>query len=205
MKKYIAVFCGSAKGSDPIYQEAARRVGKLLVEHGYGIVYGGGNTGLMSAVADGAKEAAERLQIDDVIIGVITTEIKELGSVDLSVKLIEEKSYLNRKARMAALSIGFIALPGGLGTLDEWIEMAINNQFASYENSPENPVKPLCLLNVNGFYDGLLKQLETCTLCKFLPDKQNDMIFHSDNIEAIISYLNEYKGRLPDSTRWWEE
>src|SRR5215469_15930180 len=116
--KRVCVFCGSSSGSLPIYQKIASSVGRLLTEHGYGVVYGGGRVGLMGAVAEGALAAGGN------VVGVIPKVLfeKEIGYSDLNDLRIVGSMH-ERKALMAELSEAFITLPGGFGTFEEFFEM----------------------------------------------------------------------------------
>src|SRR5665213_2500903 len=120
--KYIAVFCGSSAQSSEKYIQAAKELGRLIVERGYGLVFGGANVGLMKAVADGAKAAMPHVAIT----GVITPEVEELGLCYPGIDLRTVENYEARKKMMADLSVGFITLPGGFGSMDETFGRLIN-------------------------------------------------------------------------------
>ena len=140
----LCVFCGSRSGAAPVFGEAARSLGTLLAEQGITVVYGGARIGLMGAVADSALAAGGR------VIGVIPEAIAaiEIAHEGLT-ELHRVGSMHERKALMAELSDGFVALPGGLGTLEELFEVWTWAQLAIH-------AKPIGLLNVEGFYDSLL-------------------------------------------------
>ncbi len=197
--RYICVFCGSSEEGAVKYAEVTKALGKAIVKNGFGLVYGGGNVGLMKILADSVKEAGGN------IIGVVTPEVIQLGVAYAGITLVEEATYSARKAKMAALSEGFIALPGGYGTLDEFTEVAINNQFASYKNTKENPVKPLGVLNIDHFYDGLLLQVQRCLNEKFITNKHAEMIYSTDNPEDIVQYIANFKSPIADNSKWWEK
>jgi uncharacterized protein (TIGR00730 family) len=139
----ICVFCGSSMGSDPDVAADARILGRLLAERGIGLVYGGASIGVMGAVADACLDAGGE------VTGIIPKTLlkREVAHTGLT-KLVVVDSMHNRKAMMAALSDGFIALPGGFGTFEEVFEMITWNQLGIVK-------KPVILVNVNGFYDGL--------------------------------------------------
>jgi len=199
MKKYICVFCGSDQQGSVKYKDAAETLGKAIVNSGYGLVYGGGNVGLMKILADSVKAAGSH------VIGVVTPEVIKLGVVQENIEVITQPSYSARKAKMASLADGFIALPGGFGTLDELSEIAINNQFASYVNAAENPVKPLIILNLQGFYNGFKLQVETCLKEGFIKQNHYEMLaFESEPLNAVLSIKN-FKSPAANSTRWWEK
>jgi uncharacterized protein (TIGR00730 family) len=139
----ICVFCGSATGSDPDVAANARALGRLLAERGIGLVYGGASIGLMGTVADACLDAGGE------VTGIIPKTLlkREVAHTGLT-KLVVVESMHNRKAMMAALSDAFITLPGGFGTFEEVLEMITWNQLGIVK-------KPIILVNVNGFYDGL--------------------------------------------------
>jgi uncharacterized protein (TIGR00730 family) len=140
----VAVYCGAAMGADPVYATAARALAQTLVAHNTALVYGGGNVGLMGVIAD------EVLRLGGDVTGVIPQALmaREVGHTGLT-RLFVVKDMHERKAMMAQLSDGFIAMPGGLGTLEELFEMLTWAQLDIH-------AKPIGLLNINGFYDGLI-------------------------------------------------
>lgn len=142
--KTLAVYCGASHGVNPIYTDAARALAGALVEHNIGLVYGGGKVGLMGAIAD------EVLRLGGEATGVIPKALleREVGHAGLT-RLFVVKDMHERKAMMAELSEGFIAMPGGMGTLEELFEMLTWAQLGIH-------AKPVGLLNANGFWDGLL-------------------------------------------------
>jgi len=142
--KSIAVYCGAAPGDSPIYAEAARAMALALVERGIALVYGGGNVGLMGVIAD------EVLRLGGEVRGVIprTLMAREVGHTGLT-ELFVVADMHERKAKMAALADGFVAMPGGMGTLEELFEMLTWAQLGIH-------AKPVGVLNVAGYYDGLV-------------------------------------------------
>jgi uncharacterized protein (TIGR00730 family) len=141
--KSIAVYCGASLGADPVYADAARGLARALVDHNIGLVYGGGRVGLMGVIAD------EVLRLGGEATGVIPKQLveREVGHAGLT-RLFVVKDMHERKAMMSELAEGFIAMPGGMGTLEELFEMITWAQLGIH-------AKPIGLLNVNGFYDGL--------------------------------------------------
>lgn len=144
MMKTLAVYCGASHGANPIYTDAARALAAALVEHNIGLVYGGGKVGLMGVIAD------EVLRLGGEATGVIPKALveREVGHAGLT-RLFVVKDMHERKAMMAELSEGFIAMPGGMGTLEELFEMLTWAQLGIH-------AKPVGLLNVAGFWDGLV-------------------------------------------------
>ncbi|NHZ35662.1 TIGR00730 family Rossman fold protein [Massilia rubra] len=139
--KSIAVYCGASYGASPLYADSARAMGRALVEQGIGLVFGGGKVGLMGVIAD------EVLRLGGDAVGVIPQALveRELAHDGLS-KLFIVRDMHERKAMMAELSDGFIAMPGGMGTLEELFEMLTWSQLGIHR-------KPVGVLNTGGFYD----------------------------------------------------
>ena len=139
--KSIAVYCGASFGANPLYADAARALAQVLVAHNIALVYGGGNVGLMGVIAD------EVLRLGGEASGVIPRQLveRELAHGGLT-RLFVVKDMHERKAMMAELSDGFIAMPGGMGTLEELFEMLTWSQLGIH-------AKPVGLLNVGGYYD----------------------------------------------------
>jgi uncharacterized protein (TIGR00730 family) len=142
--KTLAVYCGASSGANPFYADAARLLAASLVEHNIGLVYGGGKVGLMGVIAD------EVLRLGGEATGVIPKALveREVGHAGLT-RLFVVKDMHERKAMMAELSEGFIAMPGGMGTLEELFEMLTWSQLGIH-------AKPIGLYNPNGFWDGLV-------------------------------------------------
>lgn len=149
MKKWICVFCGSAVGARAEYAAAARDLGRAMAEHGYGMIFGGGSVGLMGVTADSALEAGGEVVgvIPDVIVD---CEVGHNGLTELCVV----RTMHERKAMMAERADAFIALPGGFGTMDEFMEIVTWAQLRIHS-------KPCVLVNVRGYYDPLLRFLDT--------------------------------------------
>jgi hypothetical protein len=148
LKKWICVFCGSAKGARPEYAAAAGALGRGIAERSLGLVYGGGSIGLMGVVADAALAAGGE------VVGVIPDVIVELeiGHAGLT-ELRVVRTMHERKAEMAERADAFIALPGGFGTMDEFMEIVTWAQLRIHS-------KPCVLANVGGYYDALLRFLD---------------------------------------------
>jgi uncharacterized protein (TIGR00730 family) len=154
--------------------QAAREVGTLLAKRGITLVYGGGNVGLMGVVADAVLAAGGRA------VGVIPDHLvrKEVGHNGLTEQHVVATMH-DRKAKMAALADGFLALPGGIGTLEEIIEVFVWMQLGLH-------AKPCALLNVNGYYDPLIKFLEHMTESRFLrPEQLSQLIVAREPSEAL--------------------
>jgi len=184
----ICVFCGSSRGAHPAYVEAATAVGRTLAERGLTMVYGGGRVGLMGATADGALAAGGRVH------GVIPTALlaRELGHHGLA-QLDEVNSMHERKARMAELSDGFIALPGGAGTLEEIAEVWTWAQLGLHG-------KPIGFLNVAGYFDGLFAFVDHAVAEAFIKPAHAAMLLRSARPAPLIDALAAY---TPAPTEKW--
>ena len=185
MTNSIAIFCGSALGSDQIFSEPARQVGHTIAEQGKTLVYGGGRSGLMGIVADSALEACGQ------VIGVIPHVLvdRELAHQGLT-ELHVVKDMQERKLKMSALSDGFIAMPGGAGTLEEIFEQWTWAQLGIH-------LKPNAFLNVNGFYDDLLKFLKMTTDKGFTHARFTDSLIVSDSVKAILKRMDQFQAPEP--------
>lgn len=186
----IAIYCGANGGNDPLYREAAAGMSGFLAEQGIGVVYGGGNVGLMGTVADAAlKKGGE-------VIGVIPQSLmdKELGHGGVT-QLYVVRSMHERKQMMVDLSDGFIALPGGFGTLDELFETLTWLQLSFHG-------KPVGLLNVNGFFDGLLSFMDHMADQGFLKKAHRDCVLVSSDPAELVVRMRSFKA--PDLGKWIE-
>lgn len=177
----ICVFCGASPGATPIYQEAAEALGRHLAENGIQLVYGGGAVGLMGMVANAALTAGGE------VIGIIPQSLKdaEVGHGGLTRLEVVDGMHA-RKARMAELSDAFIALPGGLGTLEELFEVWTWGQLGYH-------AKPLGLLEVNGFFDPLLTFLDHLVQERFVRQPHRDMLQRAASPAELVSALAAWK------------
>tara|TARA_R110002110_G_scaffold415800_1_gene656268 strand:+ start:22218 stop:22967 length:750 start_codon:yes stop_codon:yes gene_type:complete len=198
--EYICVYSGSSDKGPENHKQAARDLGKAIVEAGYGLIYGGAKVGLMGIIANSVLEAGGQVK------GVITPEVEALEVVHQGLQtLIKAENYQQRKRLMMEGSVACIALPGGLGTLDESFESLIKNQFASYKNTDDNPVKPFCLVNTDGFYEHQIKQLDICVEHGYMKQSHRDMVYASGNIANILAHIKGYKKPAADAGKWWEQ
>ncbi|MEP0520512.1 MAG: TIGR00730 family Rossman fold protein [Hyphomicrobiales bacterium] len=188
--KRICVFCGSNPGNDPAYLEAAQTLGAAIVTRGYELVYGGAEVGLMGAVADAALEAGGR------VVGVMPKALvdKEIGHKGLSEQHIVSSMH-ERKALMADLSDGFIALPGGVGTLEEIFEIWTWAQLGHHD-------KPLAFMNILGFYDPLCAFLDHQSSEGFVRKGHRDMAIFSKDAAEILQAFENYDA--PELQKWVE-
>lgn len=185
--KSIAIFCGSSLGTDEIFAQTAEQTGRLIAERGQTLVYGGGRSGLMGIVADSALKAGGK------VIGVIPQGLvdRELAHPDLT-ELHVVTSMHERKTLMADLSDGFIALPGGAGTIEEIFEQWTWAQLGIH-------LKPCAFLNVEGFYDSLLQFIQLTTDKEFTRSRFTDALIQSASIEDI---LKQFESFTPPEPKW---
>ena len=182
--KRLCVFCGSSPGADPAYADMARKLGSILAETGIGLVYGGASVGLMAEVANAAMEARGE------VIGVIPRSMvkKEIAHAGLTELRIVDSMH-QRKAVMADLSDGFIAMPGGLGTLEEFFEVLTWSQLGMH-------AKPCGLLNVGGFYDQMLAFLDHATGQRFIKPAHRATVLVSESAEDLLAQFKRYRASV---------
>ena len=173
----ICVFCGSKFGVKPSYKSAAVEVGRLLAARKINLVYGGGNVGLMGVVADSTMESGGH------VIGVIPRSMadKEVAHRGISQLHIVDSMH-QRKAMMSELADGFIALPGGYGTLEELCEIVTWFQLGLHH-------KPCGILNVDGYFDGLLSQFDVGVSEGFIRPQHRELILSGDDPTRLIDQL----------------
>ena len=178
----IAVFCGSSRRADPRYLEAAGRVGSDLARRGHTLIYGGGRTGLMGAVADAALAGGAPVQ------GVILREFIELNVHHLGIdELYAVDDMRSRKAGLDERADAFVALPGGYGTLEELTEILSFRKLGLHH-------RRVVLLNTAGFFDGLLSQIERAVADAFDDPEARDYVEVTDDPGAVVALCEA--GRL---------
>lgn len=180
--KRLAVYCGSATPADPVFIESARAVGRALADQGIGIVYGGGRLGLMGAVADAALEAGGDV-IGVIPQALVAAEVAHRGLSELRVVATMHE----RKALFTDLSDGFLTLPGGTGTMDELWEAMSWAQLGYH-------AKPVGLLNIAGYYDGLVAFVETMAAVGFVRPQHRGLLIVE---EALAPLLERMRGHRP--------
>ncbi|MCP4552612.1 MAG: TIGR00730 family Rossman fold protein [Bacteroidetes bacterium] len=180
MKK-VCIFCGSSMGKDPIYKEEATKIANYLYEQKIDLVYGGSNVGIMKILAD------TTLDLGGKAIGVIPQFLMdiEVGHKSLT-ELHVVDSMQDRKRFLVEISDGFIAFPGGIGTLDELAEILTIAQLRVYD-------KPLGIYNLNGFFDHLLKFIEHATNEGFIQAAHYNNLIIDDDIERLIQRMQNFK------------
>ncbi|WP_449399330.1 LOG family protein [Chryseobacterium wanjuense] len=186
--KNITVFCGSSFGSDPVFEEQATLLGQTLAKQNIQLVYGGSNTGLMKAVADGALNEGGK------VTGVLPhfLQSKEIAHKNLTELILVETMH-ERKTKMNELCDGVIVLPGGYGTLEEFFEMITWAQLGLHK-------KPIGILNIDGFYDDLIRLTHTMVDKGFLKQINRDMLLISNNIDELLEMMKSYKA--PTVGKW---
>ncbi len=186
--KRICLFCGSNAGTRPVYAQAAADFGRALAARGMALVYGGGSVGLMTIAAEATLAAGGQ------VIGVITEQlmVREVGHPGLT-ELRVVPTMHERKALMASYADAFVALPGGFGTFDELCEMATWDQLGIH-------AKPLALVNVDGYFDGFLAQLDRGVADGFLKPAHRAMLAVVTRVDDVFGALERWQG--PDIAKW---
>lgn len=177
----ICVFCGSSMGSRPEYKSAAENLGRIFADNNIGLVYGGANVGLMKVIAD------TMLSKSTEVIGVMPHHLvnREVAHVKLT-EMILVDTMAERKEQMVALSDGFIALPGGFGTIDELSEILTYNQLRISD-------KPLGILNISGYFDHLLKFYDHSVQEGFVRKEHRENLIVSEDILDLMQLMQQYK------------
>jgi len=186
--KRICVYCGSAVGASSVYVQMAEKLAIELVKRNIELVYGGAQVGVMGSIANSVLAAGGSV-IGVLPVGLFRTEVPHDGLT----QLIEVSSLHERKAKMAEISDAFIALPGGLGTLEELFEILTWAQLGLHKN-------PVGILNVNGFYDKMLGYLDHAVAEKFIRLQHREMILVDADIESMFEKFSQYEP--PIGQKW---
>ena len=175
----LAVYCGSAPGSTPVFADATRATAKAMIEAGVDLVYGGGRLGLMGLIADSVLELGGR------VYGVIPQALVDIEVAHVGLTELHTVANMHeRKAKMTDLADAFLALPGGVGTLDELFEAWSWNALGYH-------AKPFCLLNVEGFWDGLIEFMDHATESGFLSQKRRAQLLIAMTPAEALKLLDE--------------
>jgi len=187
MKK-ICIFCGSSMGFDPIYREKAAELGRVLADNGCELLYGGGNVGLMKIIADVMMERHCK------VIGTITQHLLDMrvGHPEIS-ELIVVETMAERKKILEDMADGFIALPGGVGTMDEFFEAYVLSQLRVFD-------KPVALYNVNGYYDGLVQFIDHIAEEGFMREEHAKNLIVSSDPNELLEKMRQFTPA--DVTKW---
>ena len=186
--QHLCVFCGSQAGTNGLYQQAAVEVGRLLVQRGYGLVYGGGQVGLMGSIADAVLQAGGEV-IGVIPEAMVTRELAHRGVTQMHVVA----SMHARKARMAELADAFVALPGGYGTLEELFEIITWAQLGLHR-------KPIGILNVAGYYDALIACIDRAITEGFIRPEHRQLTIIADTPAGLLDKLTQHT--LPPVPPW---
>ncbi|MBM3150791.1 MAG: TIGR00730 family Rossman fold protein [Chloroflexi bacterium] len=189
----VCVYCGSADGVSPPFLAAARRVGAALAHSGRALVYGGGRTGLMGALADAALENGGQA------LGVIVENMNTPALAHPGLTRLEVTATIHqRKARMYELAEGYIALPGGFGTLDELFETLTWGQIGEH-------AKPVGILNVDGYYDPLLAMLDRAAREKFLFPEHRQGLLVDEDPQGLLEAMEKHEHPHAAVKRWMRQ
>tara|TARA_B110000003_G_scaffold81038_1_gene82775 strand:- start:3984 stop:4586 length:603 start_codon:yes stop_codon:yes gene_type:complete len=186
--KKISVFCGAHLGKSPEYKIAAEQIGKLMAEKNLEVIFGGGNVGLMKVVADTAIENGGK------VTGIT---LRSLHEFELTNPIINETiitdSLFERKEKFLDMSDAFIVLPGGVGSMDELLEVMVSNQLGGIN-------KPVGLLNIDGYYDGFLEWLQRSVDDEFVSIENQKQVLVSNNAEELLEII--LSAQMPSSDTW---
>jgi uncharacterized protein (TIGR00730 family) len=188
--KRLAVYCGSSPGVDPAFADTARALGAAMAERGIGLVYGGGRLGLMGIVADTVIAAGGES------FGVIPQALIDLEVAHTGLSELHTVAGMHeRKAKMTELTDAFVALPGGIGTLDELFEAWTWNALGYH-------AKPFCLLNVHGFWDGLIGFMDHVAESGFMSPARRAQLLVASSVEEAIDKLDAALGAAERKMVW---
>lgn len=191
--KSICVYCGSAKAAHADFHLAGRQMGRILAENGIRLIYGGGKTGVMGAVADGALEAGGE------VYGVIVESMNTPALAHTGLTRLEVSATIHeRKARMYELAEGYIALPGGFGTFDELFETITWGQIGLHQ-------KPIGLLNTRGYYDLLIQMLDRAVEEGFIFPEHRGMLAIAAEPGELLAQMRRHEHPLEAVERWMRQ
>ena len=186
--KKISVFCGAHLGKSPEYKIAAEQIGKLMAEKNLEVIFGGGNVGLMKVVADTVIESGGK------VTGIT---LRSLHEFELTNPIINEtiitNSLFERKEKFLDMSDAFIVLPGGVGSMDELLEVMVSNQLGGIN-------KPVGLLNIDGYYDGFLEWVQRSVDDEFVSIENQKQVLVSNNAEELLEII--LSAQMPSSDTW---
>jgi uncharacterized protein (TIGR00730 family) len=188
--KRLAVYCGSAPGSRPEFADATRATAAAMLRNGVDLVYGGGRLGLMGLIADSVLAGGGQ------VFGIIPKALVNLEVAHTGVTELQTVETMHeRKAQMTELADAFLALPGGIGTLDELFEAWSWNALGYH-------AKPFCLLNVDGFWDGMIEFIDHATANGFLSAQRRGQLLVAATPEEALEYLDEAAAAATQGMVW---
>ncbi len=188
--KKISVFCGAHVGKSPNYKTAAEQIGMLIAEKGLEVIFGGGNVGLMKIVADTA------IKNGGTVTGITLKSLHEFELTNPNInEIIITHSLFERKEKFLGMSDAFIVLPGGVGSMDELLEVMVSNQLGGIN-------KPVGLLNTNGYYNGFLDWLQRSVDDEFVSQENQRQIYVSENPKELLEMI--LSAKMPSSDTWIE-
>jgi len=188
--KSVADYCGSAPGSSPVFADATRATAQAMVGRGVDLVYGGGRLGLMGLVADTVLELGGR------VYGVIPQALVDIEVAHPNLTELHTVSNMHeRKAKMTDLADAFLCLPGGIGTLDEMFEAWSWNALGYHK-------KPFCLLNVEGYWDGLIEFIDHATESGFMSQQRRSQLLVAQSPEQALDLLDEAAAAATQGMVW---
>jgi len=179
--KRLALYCGSASPADPVYIETARAIGRTFADRGIGLIYGGGRLGLMGAVADACLDAGGEV-IGVIPEALVSGEVAHRGCTELHIVA----NMHERKAMFTDLSDGFVTIPGGVGTMDELWEAVSWAQLGYH-------AKPVGLLNVAGYYDGLIAFADHMATVGFVRPQHAGILIHDSDLDSLLARMAAYQ------------
>jgi len=186
----ICVFCGSQTGSRPEYQQQAAELGRMIVEHGHSLVYGGGKVGLMGIIADAVLAAGGE------VVGVIPEQLATKELLHTCVTVMHRVDSMHaRKAKMEQLSDAFVALPGGYGTLEELLEIITWAQLGIHR-------KNIGIMNTAGYFDGLLELIEHAIGESFIRPAHRELLVVANTPTELLQRLQQHE--LPTTRKWFQ-
>ena len=187
MKK-VCIFCGSSMGFDPIYREKAAELGRVLADHGCELLYGGGSVGLMKIIAD------VMMQRHCKVIGTITQHLLDMrvGHPEID-ELIVVETMAERKKILEDMADGFIAMPGGIGTMDEFFETYVLSQLRVFD-------KPVALFNVNGYYNDIIRFIDRAAKEGFVRQEHADNLIVSSDPKELLEKMAQFQ---PADVKKW--
>jgi len=190
MKK-ICIFCGSSMGFDPIYRQKAAELGQVLADNGCELLYGGGSVGLMKIIADVMMKRHCK------VTGTITQHLLDMrvGHPEID-DLIVVETMSERKKILEDMADGFIAMPGGIGTMDEFFEVFVLSQLRVFD-------KPVALLNINGYYDDIIHFLDHAAKEGFVRNEHAKGLIVSDNPNELLEKMEHFQPS--DVMKWVDE